>query len=159
MVGDPANPGAKAISVRLICEGLPLNRFQGFDGRGDVRVELQTQDGHEPGQPLGKDALCWLTEIIVKPDADGQPDFSGKAVHGKRGERFFYLSWSGERGSHREMFRRIKIHLRLLSASQLASTLTSGGKLVARVNALAKDGGPACASVALLGGGWTVEAA
>ena len=149
-------PGTKAVIVRLICEGLPLNRFQGFDGRRDVRVELQTKDGHEPGQPSGKDALCWLTEITIKPDAGEHPDFSGQAVHGKRGERFFYLSWSSEKSGHREMFRRIKIHLRLLSASQLANALKAGGTLVARVHAVAKDGGPACASVPILDG-WIVQ--
>jgi len=143
--------------VRLVCEGLPAHRFEGCDGRHDIRVELQTKDGHEAGTPAGKDALAWMTEITVKTGLDGAPDFAGPAVHGKRGERFFYLSWSGERAGHCERFRRIKIHLRDLTAAQLARFIKTGGTLEARVHAVAKDGGPACASVPLLGGGWKQE--
>lgn len=146
------------LPVRLVCEGLPANRFEGFDGRRGIRVELQTKDGHEAGSPAGKDALAWTTEITVKSGTDGQPDFAGPAVHGKKGERFFYLSWSSDRFGHREMFRRIKVHLRELTAAQVAQATKTNGTLVARVHAVAKDGGPACASVALLGGGWNLGA-
>ncbi len=145
------------VRVRIVCEGLPANRFEGFDSRRNLLVTLQTKDGFALPTPAGKDALAWTTEITVKTDAEGQPDFSGLAVHGKRGERFFYLSWSGERAGVREMFRRIKVHLRDLTAVQAARAQKSGGTLEARVHAVAKDGGPACASVSLVGGGWTVS--
>ncbi|MFN0066914.1 MAG: DUF5990 family protein, partial [Limisphaerales bacterium] len=52
----------------------------------------------------------------------------------------------------REMFRRAKIHLRDVTPAQLAKALKSGGTLSARVHAVAKDGGPACASVPVSGG-------
>lgn len=146
------------LRVRLVCEGLPADRFEGFDGRRDIRVELQTKDGHESGTPEGDDSLAWTTEITVKTGPDGALDFAGPAVHGKRGERFFYLSWSGERDGQRAMFRRIKIHLRDLTATQVTKATSTHGTLVARVHAAAKDGGPACASVPLLGEGWKVEA-
>lgn len=152
-----AKSNKQTVRVRLVCEGLPADRFAGFDGRRDVRVELQTKDGHEAGSPAGKGALAWVTEVTVKTGADGLPDFSGPAVHGKRGERFFYLSWSSEKVIHRDRFRRIKIHLRDLTQAQLAQAMKTGGTLVARVHAVAKDGGPACASVALVGGGWVAE--
>ena len=153
-----AKPTPSTLTVRLVCEGLPADRFEGFDGRRDIRVELQTKDGHEAGLPAGKDALAWTTLVTVKTGADGQPDFAGPAVHGKKGERFFYLSWSSDRFGHREMFRRLKAHLRDLTAAQIAEAVKTEAKLVARVHAIAKDGGPACASVKLLGGGWSVEA-
>jgi hypothetical protein len=54
------------------------------------------------------------------------------------------------------MFRRFKVHLRDLSTAQLAKARRQNGTLIARVHAVAKDGGPACASVPLLGGGWSV---
>lgn len=151
------SPGQTA-RVHLVCEGLPADRFEGFDGRRHIQVDLQTKDGFQAGSPAGKDALAWTTEITVKSGADGQPDFAGPAVHGKKGERFFYLSWSSDRFGHREMFRRIKVHLRDLTAAQVAQATKTNGTLVARVHAVAKDGGPACASVKLLGSGWTVEA-
>lgn len=142
---------------RVVCEGISSDRFEGFDGRNDIRVALQTKDGHVAGTPAGPDALGWTTEVSVKTGPDGAPDFAGPAVQGKRGERFFYLSWSSERSGHREMFRRIKVHLRDVTSAQLARAATTGGVLEGRVHAVAKDGGPACASVPLLGGGWTVE--
>jgi hypothetical protein len=156
MSGTP-KASLPTLAVRLVCDGLPADRFEGFDGRSDIRVELQTKDGHEAGSPAGKDALAWTTEITVKSGADGQPDFAGPAVHGKKGERFFYLSWSSDRFGHREMFRRIKVHLRDLTAAQVAKATKTGGTLVARVHAVGKDGGPACASVPLLGGEWEIE--
>lgn len=153
-----AKSAPTTLTARLVCEGLPANRFEGFDGRRGIRVELQTKDGHEVGSPAGKDALAWTTEITVKSGADGQPDFAGPAVHGKKGERFFYLSWSSDRFGQREMFRRIKVHLRDLTAVQVAKAAKTNGTMVARVHAVAKDGGPACASVPLLGGGWNLGA-
>ena len=148
-------PG-QIVRVVLACEGVPVHRFEGCDGRREIRVELQTKEGHEAGTPAGKGSFKWTTEITAKTGADGSLDFAGPAVHGKRGERFFYLSWSGVRNGHREMFRRIKIHLRDVTPAQLARVVTTGGALVARVHAVAKDGGPACASVPILGG-WIVQ--
>ena len=54
------------------------------------------------------------------------------------------------------MFRRAKIHLRDLTAAQIAKAGKTGQMLEARIHAVAKDGGPACASVPILGGGWSV---
>ena len=150
-----ASPGQHA-SVRIVCEGFPAHRFEGCDGRRNIRVDLQTKTGFEPGESDGCDAVSFLTEITVKPGADGDQDFSGTAVNGKRGERFLYLSWSGEKGGSREMFRRTKIHLRDLTPVQIGRAVR-GGVLVARVHAVAKDGGPACASVPLLDGGWKLK--
>ena len=148
-------PG-QIVRVVLACEGVPVHRFEGCDGRREIRVELQTKEGHEAGTPDGKSSFRWTTEIIAKTGADGSLDFAGPAVHGKRGERFFYLGWSGDKNGRREMFRRIKIHLRDVTPAQLARVVTTGGALVARVHAVAKDGGPACASVPILGG-WIVQ--
>ncbi len=143
-------------SVRIVCEGLPAHLFEGCDGRRDIRVDLQTKTGQKPGAPAGRNALRFLTSVKVKSAGDGTQDYSGEAVHGKRGERFLYLSWSGEKGGIREMFRRAKIHLRELTLAQTEMGL-HGSILVARIHAVAKDGGPACASVPLLDGGWIVK--
>lgn len=142
--------------MTLVCEGWPADRFEGFDGRTDIQATLQTKDSHEAGSPDGRNVVKWTTEITAKTVANGSIDFAGTAVHGKRGERFFYLSWSGVRNGHREMFRRIKIHLRDVTAAELTRVAKTGGSLVARVHAVAKDGGPACASVPILGG-WSVH--
>ncbi len=151
----PAN--LPTLQVRLVCEGIPVHRFEGFDGKRSVRVELQTKTGHQPGRKVGSNAVAWEILVAEKRSPDGAPDFSGPAVHGKRGERFFYLSWSGEVAGTRVMFRRIKIHLRDLTMTQLVQARKPANLLEARVHAVAKDDGPACASVPLLGAGWTVR--
>jgi len=152
-----ASTTGQNVNARIICEGMPAHQFDGFDGRREIRVELQTKSGHEAGRPLGRNALAFTVEFTVKSSPDSVLDFAGPAVHGKRGERFFYLSWSGTKAGKREMFRRIKVHLRDLTGKQLTKAIGTNGVLVARIQAVAKDGGPACASVPLIGGGWSVE--
>lgn len=145
------------VQVRLICEGWPANGFAGFEGRQDIQVELQVRDGLEAGVLEGGTRWVWTTPLTLKPLPDGVVDFAGPAVSGKRAERFFYLSWSSRSVHGRDRFRRAKIQLRELKPDQIAALLQRGGTITARVSALARDGGPACATVPLLGGGWTVS--
>jgi hypothetical protein len=147
----------QSVTVRLICENWPQDGFAGFDGRQDIQVELSTRHGPETGTPHGTSAVAWTTQMILKPLPDGSIDFAGPAVEGKRGERFFYLSWSSRTFHGRERFRRTKIPLRGLTADPVKRLQTTGGTLTARISALARDGGPACATVPLLGGCWQVE--
>lgn len=154
-------PAARSTSppvlARLVCEGWPANGFEGFEGRQDIQVELQVREGLEPGVHEAGTRWVWTTPITLKPLPDGGVDFAGPAVSGKRGERFFYLSWSSRNLHGRDRFRRTKIQLRELTPDQIAGLLKRGGTITARVSALARDGGPACATVPLLGGGWTVS--
>ncbi len=148
-----------AVPIRLVCSGWPDHGFEGLGFGRNIRVEMQTRDGHEAGGPAAGQGHQWTTQVVVKHLEDGALDFSGPTVHGKRGERFFYLSWSGESGGVRVMFRRLKIHLRDVKPAQWSAVLRPGVRklLQARVHAVAKDGGPACASVPLLDGGWTLH--
>jgi hypothetical protein len=149
------------VSIHLVCSGWPDHGFEGLGFGRNIRVEMQTRDGLEAGGPAPDQGHRWMTCVAVKQLDDGTLDFSGPAVHGKRGERFFYLSWSGETGGVRVMFRRLKIHLREVKPAQWSTVMRPGARklLQARVHAIAKDGGPACASVPLLGGGWTIQSA
>jgi hypothetical protein len=145
------------VLARLVCEGWPAHGFAGFEGRQDIQVELQVRDGLEPGAHEDGTRWVWTTPITLKPLPDGGVDFAGPAVSGKRGERFFYLSWSSRTLHGRDRFRRAKIQLRELTPAQLAGLLKRGGTITARISALARDGGPACATVPFLGGGWTTS--
>ncbi len=147
------------VGVRLVCTGWPEHGFEEMRFGRNIRVDLQTRDGLESGRPARGQGQQWISNIAVKRLEDGTLDFAGPAVHGKRGERFFYLSWSGEIDGARVMFRRLKIHLREVKSAQWTAALRPGAKslLQARVHAVAKDGGPACASVPLLDGGWTIH--
>jgi hypothetical protein len=142
------------VLARLVCEGWPTHGFAGFDGRQDIQVELQLRDGFEPGVHEDGTRWVWITPITLKLLPDGSVDFAGPGVSGKRGERFFYLSWSSRTIHGRDRFRRAKIQLRELTPDQLSGLLKRGGTITARISALARDGGPACATVPLLGGGW-----
>ena len=101
----------------------------------------------------------------VRPNArTGDPNFLGDFVHGKPDERFLYLSWRPKEcppvqpamGSSR-WSRRMKIHLSGITWQQIEEATQAGAVLEASVQGTGKDGGPSCASVPLLGGGWTIS--
>ncbi len=110
--------------------------------------------------------ICFECECAVCLGAAAKvPDFSGRFIHGKPGERFLYLSWKPDGWSAGESepgppacVRRIKIHLRTLNTKLIEKARRGGGVLQAVIQGTAKDGGPACASVPLLGGDWECPA-
>ncbi len=102
--------------------------------------------------------LEFQTTVRVVVGTNGELDFRGPAVQGPRAGRFIYLT-SGTRAGQRDSCwdRRAKVSLeglRLLLAQEPSDTpITSG---VAAINGTGRDGGPACASVPLLGTGWSL---
>ena len=79
-----------------------------------TNVHVGVQRRSEPVElvPGDADTAQWDLEVEVVSGADGGADFRGPEVHGKRGERFIYLTW-GEVGTHVAfaMFRRAKLML------------------------------------------------
>lgn len=90
----------------LTYEGPPSDRFQGFDGRHEIRARSRTKDGHEALASTGKDPLERTTEISAKTDTEGASDFTGPVVHGKPSDRFSSRTRSRGPGRHRGTFRR-----------------------------------------------------
>ncbi len=129
------------------------------DGSLMTNVHVGIQVGSEPVQLVKADAseIHWELDIdsVVR---DGRLDFRGRAVHGRRGERFVYLTW-GEvsRGNEFEMFRRAKLMLNRIDASVVGSALDVG-RLLARVDLTGDDGGPRCARVDPPAIEWSVPA-
>ena len=81
------------------------------DGVPLRNVHVAVQIGKEPVGLVRGDADTPRWEIDVQAvAADGGMDLRGLAVHGKRGERFLYLTW-GEVGASDSfaMFRRAKL--------------------------------------------------
>jgi hypothetical protein len=120
--------------VRIVVEGrdLPGRTFASY---ADVHVALQV--GSEPVGAVPGDAASarWETEVLV-----GDGDLRGPAVHGRRGERFLYLTW-GSPGAHGwGMFRRAKLML-------ADAPLVEDGTAVATVSLTDERGGPRCARV------------
>jgi hypothetical protein len=95
--------------VRLIIEGhhLPGRTCGQY---ADVHVGVQV--GREPADlvPADSEAARWELEIDVV-ERDGEPDFRGPAVQGRRGDRFVYLTWGEGAGAEFTMFRRAKLRL------------------------------------------------
>lgn len=84
-----------------------------LDGVPCDNVHVGIQVRHEPRDlvPGDSETATWSLEIKVI-EHDGGVDFRGAAVHGRRGERFVYLTWGnlGDDGSF-TMFRRAKLML------------------------------------------------
>ena len=120
--------------MRIVVEGrdLPGRTFESYT---DVHVALQV--GSEPVDPVAGDAPSarWETEVRI---VDG--DLRGPAVHGRRGERFLYLTWGSPAGDGFGMFRRAKLML-------ADAPLSEDGTVVATVSLTDEQGGPRCARV------------
>lgn len=102
-------------------------------------------------------ALLTFDFSVRVADRDGAPNFLGPYAQGPVGERFVYVNTGKRAGEEASPWdRRAKLHLRDVGWPLIRKALASGGVLEARIDGTGKDGGPACASVPLLGGGWTL---
>ena len=100
------------------------------------------------------------TLTLAGMDAAGQPILRGPAVQGPSGGRFLYATSGQRAGDPKSVYdRRAKIALGTITPALLAQwRQTPGAWLEAHVAGTGRDGGPACATVPLLGGGWHVVA-
>jgi Family of unknown function (DUF5990) len=90
---------------------------------------------------------------------DGALDQRGPFVHGKRGDRFLFLSWGTvDDANHFEMFRRAKLMFDSVPDELLRTAQASGHRLVGTVNMTHDDGMPRCAAVRPPVIEWTVDA-
>lgn len=83
----------------------------------------------------------------------------GPFAQGPPAARFIYIcvgTYAGQPGS--PWSRRIKVALGGITAGLAEQVQRAGGRLAASINGTARDGGPACASVPLLDGGWRLDA-
>jgi hypothetical protein len=76
----------------------------------DVHVGVQLRRDPADLVPADAPSARWEVEVDVL-DRDGEPDFRGPAVQGRRGERFVYLTWGEGGAGSFTMFRRAKLML------------------------------------------------
>ncbi|HEV2702524.1 MAG TPA: DUF5990 family protein [Steroidobacteraceae bacterium] len=105
------------------------------------------------------DTLAFEFKVRIAERKDGgAPNVLGPYAHGKPDDRFLYLNSGtsvGQLGS--PWTRRAKIKTGGISWKLVAALRTRpGAVLEARIGGRAKDGGPCCATVPLLEGGWNV---
>jgi uncharacterized protein DUF5990 len=113
-------------------------------------VHVGVQVRSEPEQLVPGDAASarWVLEVKLSQLDDGQVDFKGSAVHGKRGERFLYLTWGNLSDDGRfEMLRRAKLMLNRIDVALVESAESQQRPLVARVQLSDDRGAPRCARV------------
>jgi len=88
----------------------------------------------------------------------GRPNFLGEFAQGTPADRFVYVNsgtFAGQAGSRWE--RRAKVKLSSITREMIGAALADpGAVLEARFHGIGRDGGPACATVPLLDGGWRV---
>ncbi|MFM9863248.1 MAG: DUF5990 family protein [Micropepsaceae bacterium] len=101
-----------------------------------------------------KTKLTFEAAVKVRAAADGSLRLSGPVVQGSGTERFVYINSGKRAGQHDTLWdRRAKVYLTTVNAKQLRAA--KGAALETEIDGVAKDGGPCCATVPLLGG-WRV---
>lgn len=127
-------------------------------------VHFRLQSGKSPGELLPPErspssTLTFAFELrLGEPLSDGRLRFLGPLAQGTPEQRFVYVTSGTLAGQLASCWtRRAKVHLSSITAAMVRQVL-SGDDLVlqAEFAGTAKDGGPACASVPLLGGSWQV---
>jgi hypothetical protein len=109
--------------------------------RGKSELLAPTSSGQE---------LTFDFSVLADLDSD-PPRLTGEFTQGPPATRFFYINsgtYAGQTGT--DWSRRARIPLIGIRTPLAAKAVASRGILQASVHGLAKDGGPFCASVALL---------
>lgn len=122
----------------------------------NVHVGVQVRSEPVDLVPADSASASWEVSVRVT-DGDGELDFFGPAVHGKRGDRFVYLTWGdvGKDGSFM-MFRRAKLMLDRVDP-ELVRDAHRGAGLVAAVDLTDERQGPRCARVDPPAIAWSVR--
>jgi len=112
-----------------------------------------------PSSDSGENVSFDFTVDIANDRTDGPPKFRGPFVQGPPAGRFIYINSGTYAGQADSCWsRRAKIPLSGITWDLIEEALSkSSVVLEARIAGTAGDGGPACATVRLLDGGWKVQ--
>ena len=145
--------------MRVVINGhhLPGRHFEAAgETYDDVHVAVQVRRDPVDLVPGDAASATWLLDVGVT-ETDGL-DFKGPAVHGKRGERFVYLTWGDVAGDQAfTMFRRAKLMLNRIDPDLVRRAERDDMPLVASIDLTDGCGGPRCARVDPPALTWSVE--
>jgi Family of unknown function (DUF5990) len=131
------------VRITIIGRDLPGRRFVS-DGVPLTNVHVGVQVGREPADLVPADAPSahWHLDVRAVADETGV-DLRGPGVHGRRGERFLYMTWGdiGAGGSF-AMFRRAKLMVGDVDSDLLAAAATTDGTIVAELGLTDAHGCP-----------------
>ena len=112
---------------------------------GNVHVGVQRLRDVVDLYPGDAPEARWSFDVVTKYVGDNV-DFGGPFVHGRRGDRFLYLSWGVVEGGGFRMFRRAKLHFADVDPEVLAAAVETG-HMGCRVHMTDGSGNPRCAHV------------
>lgn len=135
------NPTRCSINVTIVASEPP---FAAGDG-----VLFGLQAGRVVEDPVPAcDTTEFHTTIDVAGTADSDVDFSGAYVHGRRGDRFMYLSWGiADQTEPFVMFARAKIKLGSIPNQLLSSAIEQDRVLIAHLQATNAKGQPTSGTI------------
>jgi hypothetical protein len=150
-----------AVDVRIVGVELPGRTCADPRPGGLVyeNVHVGVQRRRDVVDTIPADAPTAVWNLSIEPVArDGDLDFRGPFVQGRRGDRFLYLSWgSVDPEGHFEMFRRAKLMLDAVGAELARAAEQPGMGLVGTLGLTHGDGMPRCAAVRPPVIAWTVD--
>jgi hypothetical protein len=131
------------VALRIVVENPPV-RFAVQRGKDEL---LEAASANAKQQ-------IFEFDVRVRDDrADGTPNFLGPFAQGPVGGRFVYVNSGAMAGEPDSSWqRRAKVPLDGITWSMIKKRKV----IEARIAGTARDGGPACATVPLLGGGWKI---
>lgn len=144
-----AKPERLSIPARIVVEAPPRGvTFALQRGRSELDRVVDSD---------GRDLEFDFT-FLTQPGDHGSPRFSGEFVQGPSGGKFVYVNSGTLAGQFGSCWtRRAKVGLQTLTWAALEGVASEPGSfLQAHIAGTGRDGGPACATVPLLGKGWVV---
>ncbi len=140
------------MDVRIVGVNLPGRTWSAY---ANIHVGVQRRSEVVDMVPGDADEAVWEFPI----ESTGG-DFRGPHVQGKRGERFFYLTWGAlaQDGTF-AMFRRAKLMLAAIDPDVLDAAAQPGHRLEAALSLTGGDGAPRCAAVRPPAVSWTAAPA
>jgi hypothetical protein len=114
----------------------------------------------KPSSIIGETVTFNFTVRAAQRKGGVAPNLLGPYAFGTPTDRFFYVCVGRSAGQWNSPWtRRAKIKTQGITWSLVEQALAApGAVLEARIDGRAKDGGPSCATVPLLDGGWKVRA-
>jgi hypothetical protein len=145
----------RPLRIRIEGTNLPGRTFCEHQ---NVHVAVQSRQDPVDITPGDAPGVTFEFDVDILPADDGAWDFRGPYVHGKRGERFLYLTWGDllPAGGF-TMFRRAKLHLSCLDPALIRAAAEPDQHLVGRLGLTDAKGGPRCASLRPPAIAWSAE--
>ena len=109
-----------------------------------------------PPSKESANAVTFEFTLRAEPGADGKLRLLGPFAQGPSAKRFVYVNSGKQAGQGESCWdRRAKVPLRGVDASLVEEAAASGAVIETQIAGTGRDGGPACATVPLVGG-WRI---